>query len=105
MPFVARPVRRSFMRRLEERSRAILIMYYVYLIKSLKDPLKKYIGYTTDIEQRLNTHNSGGSIHTKQHRPWKLVVYLAFDSENKAREFEGYIKVGSGHAFAKKRFW
>ena len=80
-------------------------MHYVYLLRSLKNPDKTYIGSTTDLIQRLETHNSGGSIHTKQDRPWKLVMYLAFESETKAREFEKYIKVGSGHAFAKKRFW
>jgi putative endonuclease len=80
-------------------------MHYVYLIRSLNDSSKTYIGYTTNIEQRLDTHNSGGSIHTKYDRPWKLVMYLAFDLEIKAKEFEKYIKVGSGHAFAKKRLW
>ena len=80
-------------------------MYYVYLLRSIKNSIKTYIGYTTDLKQRLETHNSGGSIHTKQNMPWKLVVYLVFDSEEKALAFEKYIKVGSGHAFAKKRFW
>ncbi len=80
-------------------------MYYVYLIRSLKDSAQTYIGYTKDLKQRLETHNSGGSIHTKQHRPWKLVVYLAFDTEAKAKAFEKYIKIGSGYAFAAKRFW
>jgi hypothetical protein len=32
-------------------------------------------------------------------------MYLAFDSEEKALAFEKYIKIGSGAAFAKKRFW
>ena len=80
-------------------------MYYVYLLKSLKDSSKTYIGYTIDLAQRLEMHNSGDSVHTKKYMPWKLVMYLAFDSEQKAIEFEKYIKVGSGHAFAKKRFW
>ena len=80
-------------------------MYYVYLLKSVTNPLKTYIGYTTNLKQRLETHNSGGSVYTEENRPWKLVVYLAFDTEKKAIAFEKYIKVGSGSAFAKKRFW
>ena len=80
-------------------------MYYVYLLRSLKNPSATYIGFTTDILQRLDTHNSGGSVHTKTNRPWKLVTYVAFDSEEKAISFEKYIKIGSGHAYAKKRFW
>jgi len=78
---------------------------YAYLIRSLKNSSKTYIGYTTDLKQRLETHNAGGSVHTKHDKPWKLVVCLAFDTEEKAKAFEKYIKVGSGHAFAKKRFW
>ncbi len=80
-------------------------MYYVYLLRSINNSSKTYIGYTTNLEQRLDTHNSGGSVHTKIDRPWKLVMYLAFDSEQKALNFEKYIKVGSGNAFAKKRLW
>ncbi len=91
---------RSFM-----RSRAVPIMYYVYLIRSVKDPSRTYIGRTINLKNRFETHNSGGSIHTKEDRPWKLVVYLAFDCEKKAKKFEKYVKVGSGHAFAKRRFW
>lgn len=80
-------------------------MYYVYLIRSLKDPSHKYIGYTTNLKQRLETHNSGGSIHTKDFRPWKLVACIILDSEEKAKAFEKYLKIGSGNAFAKKRLW
>ncbi|HZW60789.1 MAG TPA: GIY-YIG nuclease family protein [Candidatus Babeliales bacterium] len=80
-------------------------MYYVYLLRSIQDPSKKYIGYTTDIEQRIAAHNSGGSVHTQKYRPWQLITYIAFDCEKKALEFEKYIKVGSGNAFAKKRLW
>ena len=80
-------------------------MHYVYFIRSLKDPSKTYVGYTTSVEQRLETHNAGSSVHTKRDRPWTLIAYIAFDSESKARGFEKYVKVGSGHAFAKKRFW
>ena len=67
-------------------------MYYVYLLRSLKNPHQTYIGYTINLLQRLDTHNSGGSVHTKNGRPWKLVMYLAFESEQKALAFEKYIK-------------
>jgi putative endonuclease len=80
-------------------------MYYVYLIRSIQNSSKTYIGYTTNLKQRLETHNSGGSIHTNKDRPWKLVVFLAFDTQEKAKSFESYIKIGSGHVFTKKRFW
>jgi putative endonuclease len=80
-------------------------MYYVYLIKSIKYPDCTYVGYTTNLEERLSTHNAGGSVYTSDYKPWKLVAYMAFDEKSKAIEFEKYIKSGSGYAFAKKRFW
>jgi putative endonuclease len=86
-------------------SENISSMYYVYLIRSLKDSTKTYVGYTTNLTQRLEKHNAGGSVHTCKHKPWKLVTYVGFDCEQKALDFERYIKIGSGHAFAKKRFW
>ncbi len=80
-------------------------MYHVYLIKSVSSHEVFYVGYTTNIDQRLETHNSGGSIHTAQYRPWQLVMYLSFTEELKAKEFEKYLKSQSGRAFIKKRFW
>lgn len=80
-------------------------MYYVYLIRSVKYPEKTYIGKTENLLQRLETHNSGGSVHTKTYRPWELVVFIGFEDEGKAIEFEKYLKSGAGRAFAKKRFW
>lgn len=80
-------------------------MYYVYLIKSINFPEIFYVGFTTNISQRLETHNSGGSIHTAKCRPWELIMYLSFVDASKAKEFEKYLKSQSGRAFAKKRFW
>ena len=80
-------------------------MYYVYLLRSISSPSKTYIGYTTTISGRLEKHNEGGSVYTKKDRPWKLIAYIAFDSKKKALDFEKYIKVGSGYAFAKRRLW
>ena len=79
-------------------------MYHVYLIRSINFPEIVYVGYTINLEQRLETHNSGGSIHTAQYRPWKLIMYLAFVEKSRAKEFEKYLKSQSGRAFAKKRF-
>lgn len=80
-------------------------MQYVYLIRSIPFSNQVYVGITRDLKKRLTVHNSGGSVHTAQYKPWELVVYLGFKLEEKARRFEKYLKSGSGHAFAKKRFW
>jgi putative endonuclease len=80
-------------------------MHYVYLIRSLSFPEQIYVGNTTDLNQRLDTHNSGGSFHTAKYKPWELVMFLGFKDKLKATAFEKYLKSGSGSAFAKKRFW
>jgi putative endonuclease len=81
-----------------------LIVYHVYLIKSVNHPEITYVGYTTDIKQRLAKHNSGGSPHTSKYVPWQLIVYLTFSEKKVASEFERYLKTQSGRAFAAKRF-
>jgi predicted GIY-YIG superfamily endonuclease len=54
--------------------------------------------------ERSNLHNSGKVRSTKPHAPWKLVWYCAFETEKQARDFELYLKTGSGKSFAYKRF-
>ena len=78
-------------------------MYYVYLLRSLQFPEQTYRGFTTDLKMRFADHNAGKSKHTAKYAPWELVSYHAFADEQKAREFEYYLKTGSGKAFANKR--
>jgi predicted GIY-YIG superfamily endonuclease len=80
-------------------------MKYVYLIQSRTVPSQRYIGITANLDERLRAHNAGRSPHTSKYRPWKLVLHLCFQDEQRAVEFERYLKSGSGHAFAKKHFW
>ena len=53
-------------------------MRYVYLLESVDRPDQRYVGLTTDLRKRLAAHNSGQSIHTARHKPWRLVTYVAF---------------------------
>lgn len=80
-------------------------MKYVYLIRSLSVADQRYIGVTSDLEDRLQAHNAGTSLHTSKFVPWELVTYIGFSDERRAIEFERYLKSGSGHAFANKRLW
>ena len=79
-------------------------MQYVYVLQSEVDPEHFYVGATTDPERRVREHNSGKSIHTNKHRPWKLSICIGFADRAKALRFEQYLKSGSGRAFAKKHF-
>ena len=80
-------------------------MYYAYVIESVSNPGRLYRGSTRDVEMRLAYHNGGGCDATKRHRPWKLKLYIAFETKALAQRFERYLKSGSGHAFANRHFW
>jgi len=80
-------------------------MKYVYLLESISNPGKRYIGITTDFANRLKEHNAGKSPHTAKFKPWKTIVAIKFSDDRKADLFEKYLKNGSGHAFANRHFW
>ena len=80
------------------------LMFYVYLLRSIKYPTKTYVGYTINIKERFADHNSGESIYSAKYKPWQMEVYFVFREESKAIEFEKYLKSGSGRSFAKKHF-
>ena len=78
-------------------------MWYVYVLKSQTKDFK-YIGSTNDLERRLQEHNNGESQSTKHYLPFTLHMYVAVQTEKKARELEQYFKTGSGAAVLNKRF-
>ena len=39
-------------------------MFYVYLLQSLADPGRRYVGFSEDLRKRLRDHNHGKSTHT-----------------------------------------
>ncbi|MFA6428627.1 MAG: GIY-YIG nuclease family protein [Candidatus Buchananbacteria bacterium] len=70
-------------------------MYYVYILKSLKNG-KLYKGFTNDLKRRISEHKTGNSVFTKQNGPWQLVYYAAFISKNFAQKEEKFLKSGKG---------
>ena len=79
-------------------------MFYTYILESLNHPDRHYIGRTTDLKVRLTEHNAGKCMHSAKHRPWKIRCYFAFETESLARNFEKYLKSGSGRTFTKRHF-
>ncbi len=74
-------------------------MYYVYILFSSKFHIF-YIGSAIDLKKRIKLHNSGLVQSTKPFIPWILIWYCAFKTEAEARNFERYLKTGSGRSFA-----
>ena len=80
-------------------------MFYTYILESVRKPSTRYIGHTSNLRRRLERHNAGETRSTYRYRPWKLKLYLAFETLRLAQDFERYLKSGSGHAFANRHFW
>jgi len=67
-------------------------MFSIYVIKS-KSYNKIYIGFTTrDVYLRLEDHNQGKTISTKDYRPWGLIYFESYRSEKDARKREKMLK-------------
>ena len=76
--------------------------HYVYILQSLTGG-HFYTGITTDLETRLQSHNTASDPSTEKYRPWGIKTYTAFTNKTQALKFEKYLKSQSGRAFAKKR--
>jgi len=76
--------------------------YYVYLLISEKDN-SWYIGYTSNLKERIMQHNSGKTISTKRKLPWRILYYeVSFNIED-AIAREKYLKSGMGRRYLKNR--
>lgn len=70
--------------------------YYVYILRSSLDS-KFYIGFTTNLKQRLQDHASGKVLSTKNRRFLKLIHYEYFINKEDAKSREIFLKSGYGH--------
>jgi putative endonuclease len=70
-------------------------MYYTYVLLSEKDD-KLYIGYSSNLKQRIKEHISGNVFATKGRLPVKLIFYEAFLSKGDALRREKYFKTDPG---------
>ena len=71
-----------------------LQMFFIYILYSSSAD-KYYIGYTTDINQRLHKHNYQDSFntYTKKYRPWVIrALFECGDIEAEAMKLEKHIK-------------
>ncbi len=66
-------------------------MWYVYIIYSKKID-RYYVGYTDDLEWRIERHNSGWGKYTKRGIPWRLVYKESFETKSEAIKREREIK-------------
>ena len=67
--------------------------YFVYLIGNYrKFKLTTYVGYTNNIEKRIDLHNNGRGAKFTKGRKWKLIYYEKHQTKKEAILRECYIK-------------
>jgi len=65
--------------------------YYAYMLRCKDNSI--YSGYTTDLEKRLETHNSGkGAKYTRTRLPVRLVYFEEFEDKKEACKREWQFK-------------
>ncbi len=66
--------------------------YYVYMLKSVQKKPVTYVGYTKNLKNRINLHNSGKGAKFTRGRKWKLIYKEKIRTKNQAISREYYIK-------------
>ena len=78
------------------------LMWYVYILRSLKDG-NLYIGFTNNLERRIDEHKKGKNISTSKRLPVRLESYIAVPTKEQAMEIERYFKTGSDRDILRKK--
>ncbi len=70
-------------------------MFFVYVLCSQSSG-RLYIGYTSDVTQRLGQHNHGITKSTKNRGPWQLIHQEQYQTCAEAGRRERFLKSGQG---------
>ena len=69
------------------------MIYYVYLIKTINSRINKtYVGYTNNLKNRLDKHNSNKGARSTKGFKWSLIYKKKFISKSKAMSYEYKLK-------------
>jgi len=79
------------------------MFYFVYLLENNFDK-SWYIGFTTDLKQRVDDHNNGkGGRTTRMKQSWRLIYFEGYKIKKDATGREKFLKSGSGRRYLKKQ--
>jgi putative endonuclease len=76
-------------------------MFHTYVLQS-EATGRLYVGYGSDLVQRLGQHNNGITKSTKNRGPWKLVHQESFGTRSEAMRRERFLKSGQGREELKR---
>ena len=69
------------------------MFYYAYMLKSISTGYKKtYVGYTNNLELRLDKHNTNKGAKSTKGYKWILIYKKKFKTKNEAMSYEYNLK-------------
>jgi putative endonuclease len=74
--------------------------FTVYVLFSEKFN-KHYTVFSSNLPERLRSHNEYGKDWTARYRPWKLIFTKEFETKEEAMAYEKWLKTGAGREFIK----
>ena len=77
------------------------LKYCVYVLISLKDQ-NLYVGYTTNLQERLSAHFKGKVDSTAPRRPLRLIYCEYHHAMSDAKRREQYLKTSAGKTALKR---
>jgi len=68
--------------------------YYVYMLKSINNNKsnKSYVGYTSNLSERINKHNNNKGAKSTRGYKWVLIYKRYFKDKSKAMSYEYKLK-------------
>ena len=67
--------------------------YFVYVLScNHNSKITTYVGYTNNLEKRLDSHNKGKGAKFTRGRRWKIIYTEKYSTKNEAKSREYYIK-------------
>ena len=69
------------------------MIFYVYMLKSVNNKITKtYVGYTNNLNSRLEKHNTGKGAKSTRGYKWKIIYKKRFYDKRLAMSFEYKLK-------------
>jgi len=65
---------------------------FVYVLLSVGKPARTYVGWTLDLERRLEQHNQGSGARTTRGGKWILIYAERYRTRNAAMRREVFLK-------------
>jgi putative endonuclease len=66
--------------------------FFVYVLGSVENEARSYVGWTLDLDARLTKHNSGTGARSTRGREWELLYAECYTTRREAMSREWHLK-------------